>query len=53
MGIGFKGWKMFFRELVKYMVILCISLVVFVLLYIFINMIVMNIGFLYLVNYNE
>lgn len=53
MGIGFKGRKTLLRELVKYMVTLCISLVVLALLYIFINTIAMNTGFSHPANYNE
>lgn len=53
MGIGFKGQKTLLRELIKYMVTLCISLVVLALLYLFINTIAMNTGFSHPANYNE
>lgn len=48
-----KGRKTLLRELVKYMVTLCVSLVVLALLYIFVNTIAMNTGFSHPANYNE
>ncbi|MCY8318678.1 HAMP domain-containing histidine kinase [Bacillus vallismortis] len=53
MGIGVKSRKTLLRELVKYMVTLCVSLVVLALLYIFVNTIAMNTGFSHPANYNE
>lgn len=53
MGIGVKSRKTLLRELVKYLVTLCVSLVVLALLYIFVNTIAMNTGFSHPANYNE
>ncbi len=53
MGLGFKSKKTLLRELIKYMVTLCISLVVLALLYLLMNTIAMNTGFLHPANYNE
>ncbi|KXZ20115.1 sensor histidine kinase [Bacillus nakamurai] len=53
MGVGFKGKKTLLRELIKYMVTLCVSLIVLAVLYLFINTLAMNTGFSHPANYNE